>query len=463
MTNTVDIRDDHGFIEQGVGANEIRDRWEGKSLAEIIDIRHGFAFKSAHFRKEPCDDILLTPGNFAVGGGFKSDKLKYYSGPIPEEYMLNAGDLVITMTDLSKNSDTLGYPAIVPRGSGKNRFLHNQRIGKVIVKDEMAVDRRFLFYLMCSKPYRDEILASATGTTVKHTSPDRIRRFSFKMPPLSEQRHIAHVLGTLDDKIELNRRMNATLETMARALFRSWFVDFEPVRAKTEGRWLRGESLPGVPAELYELFPERLVPSELGEVPEGWDVGVLDDAIELLSGGTPKTSVSEYWNGTIPWYTAKDAPSPADVFVVDTERKITQAGIDNSSTRMLPEGTTIITARGTVGRLACLGIPMTMNQTCYGIRGEKGYPDYFTYWNIRMTVAELQRRTHGTIFDTITRQTFKFVDALLPPVSLATKFENVVQPTMDRSLRNLHEIRSLVDLRNSLLPSLMSGNSQPKQ
>ena len=167
-----------------------------------------------------------------------------------------------------------------------------------------------------------------------------------------------------------------------------------------DGRWRRGQSLPGLPADLYDLFPDRLVPSELGEIPEGWEVGVLDDVVEILSGGTPKTSVPDYWGGDIPWYTAKDAPSLSDVFVLETERTVTQAGIDNSAAKVLPMGTTIITARGTVGRLACLGVPMAMNQTCYGIRGAHGYPDLFTYWNVRTAVDELQQRTHGTIFDT---------------------------------------------------------------
>ena len=282
------------------------------------------------------------------------------------------------------------------------------------------------------------------------------------VPGEAEQRRIARILGAVDDKIDLNRRINATLESIARALYKSWFVDFEPVRAKMSGRWRRGESLLGMPAALYDAFPARLVPTEAGDAPEGWDVGVLDDAIELLSGGTPRTSVSEYWNGDIPWYTAKDAPAPSDVFVVDTERKITQAGIDNSPTKMLPAGTTIISARGTVGRLACLGIPMTMNQTCYGIRGTDGYPDYFTYWNIRMAVDELQRRTHGTIFDTITRQTFKLVEAKLPPVSLACEFEKAVLPTMSRILSNLHESQSLSALRDALLPGLVSGEINVK-
>ena len=107
-----------------------------------------------------------------------------------------------------------------------------------------------------------------------------MNRIPLFVPPLSEQRVIAHVLGTLDDKIELNRRMNETLEEMARALFKSWFVDFDPVRAKMEGRWRRGESLPGLPAEHYDLFPDRLVDSELGEIPEGWEVKTLGDVAE---------------------------------------------------------------------------------------------------------------------------------------------------------------------------------------
>ena len=329
----------------------------------------------------------------------------------------------------------------------------------VVIRGRAEVtDNQFAYYLTQSPAVRNYAISQMTGTSGRQRVPtSALDHIDVLIPSIKEQRRIAHILGTLDDRIELNRRMNATLEDMARTLFKSWFVDFEPVRAKMDGRWRRGESLPGMPADLYDLFPERLVPSSLGEVPEGWEVGVLDDAIELLSGGTPKTAIAEYWNGTILWYTAKDAPSLSDVFVVDTERKITQAGIDNSSTRMLPAGTTIITARGTVGRLACLGIPMTMNQTCYGIRGVEGYPDYFTYWNIRMTVGELQRRTHGTIFDTITRQTFKSVDAILPPPSLAEPFENAVLPTMNRILSNLNEVRSLAALRDSLLPGLVSG------
>ena len=258
--------------------------WVQTSLADLIDIKHGFAFKGAFIREEECDDVLLTPGNFAIGGGFKDDKFKYYYGLIPEDFVLRSGDLLVTMTDLSKQADTLGYPAIVPTCSEGRRYLHNQRLGKVLIKDKQLLNARYLYYVMCSAEYRHEVLASATGTTVKHTSPERIKQFRFLLPPLSEQRAIAHILGTLDDKIELNCRMNETLEEMARALFKSWFVDFDPVRAKMEGRD------PGLPKHLADLFPDRLLDSELGPIPEGWEVKALGDCFNLTMGQSPPGS-----------------------------------------------------------------------------------------------------------------------------------------------------------------------------
>src|ERR1700676_1390032 len=148
--------------------------WKAARLSDLIQIKHGFAFDGAHFRDDPPGDILLTPGNFAIGGGFKRDKFKFYVGLVPEEFVLGEGDLIITMTDLSKTADTLGYPAFVPSVSDF-RFLHNQRLGKVLIESEAPISKEFLYYLLCSRPYRNEVLASATGTTVKHTSPGRIR------------------------------------------------------------------------------------------------------------------------------------------------------------------------------------------------------------------------------------------------------------------------------------------------
>jgi|SRR5882724_2948721 len=395
--------------------------WKPLRLGDVIDIRHGYAFQGEYFAEEPPGDILLTPGNFAIGGGFKRDKYKYYRGLVPQEFVLRAGDLLVTMTDLSKESDTLGYPAFVP-DSNTHRFLHNQRLGKVVELPGAQVDLRFLYYLLCTSKYRHEVLASATGTTVKHTSPRRILSYKFECPPLHEQQAIGSMLVTLDDKIELNHRMNETLAELAQSLFKSWFV------AATQNG-----------------------------TPQGWSEGVIDDSIEILSGGTPKTSVAEYWDGDIPWYSVEDAPAESDVFVIDTKRHITQTGVENSATQIFPAGTTIISARGTVGKLAIAAIPMAMNQSCYAVRGIDGYPPFFTYFHLRKVVADLRQQTHGTVFETITRQTFTTVKAFLPPAKLAQEFDQRIEPFMNRIRTNLFESRTLAALRDALLPKLFSG------
>ena len=132
------------------------DEWKKKPLAAVIDVKHGFAFSGENIRDEPPGDILLTPGNFAIGGGFKGDKFKYFDGEIPEDYVLDEGDLLVTMTDLSKQADTLGYPAFVPKPR-RFRFLHNQRLGKILIKPDAELDQRFLFYLLRTAEYRHEV------------------------------------------------------------------------------------------------------------------------------------------------------------------------------------------------------------------------------------------------------------------------------------------------------------------
>jgi len=347
---------------------------------------------------------------------------------------------------------SIGEVGIVP--GDRARYMLSSSLMK-FRPDPERMSPLFLFYYFRSDTGRAEIMrfSSQVGTPGIGQPLTSLRRFRVPVPPREEQERIASALSSLDARIELNHRMNATLEAMARALFKSWFVDYDPVRAKMEDRDT------GLPTEIADLFPDRLMDSESGEVPMGWYSGVLAEAVEILSGGTPRTSVNNYWDGGIPWYTPKDAPTSSDVFVVVTERTITQAGVDNSSATVLPAGTTVISARGTVGRLACLGLPMAMNQTCYGIRGAGAYQsqDYFVYWLIRGTVEELRSRTHGTVFDTITRQTFASVNLPLPPVSVAKEFELAVSPIMGRILRNLHEVGVLTALRDTLLPELVFG------
>ena len=315
------------------------------------------------------------------------------------------------------------------------------------------LDNTFLKYLMQSTFVQGQLKARASGTTVVGIKQRELRKVLLTLPPHDEQRAIAEILGSLDDKIELNRRMNRALEAMARAIFKAWFIDFEPVKAKAAG----ATSFRGMPQGVFDQLPNQLTDSELGPIPEGWNVVALSDLVELIGGGTPKRKVAEYWGGSISWFSVRDAPAEHDVWVIDTEERITEAGVENSSAKVMREGTTIISARGTVGRLALTAVPMAMNQSCYGIQGVDTAGDFFVYFTLYHAVVELQQRTHGSVFDTITRKTFDALQRVRPQPELLEAFEDAVTPFLHFMRNNLFETHVLAGIRDALLPKLISG------
>ncbi len=161
--------------------DELPEGWEWKKIRDLVEIKHGFAFKGEYFSKSETENVLMTPGNVKIGGGFSMHKMKFYNGEVPGGYVLEEGDIIVTMTDLSKNGDTLGFPAIVPRITGKY-FLHNQRLGKIIFNTTRPI-KNFIYWLLRTNQYRSWVLGTATGSTVKHTSPSKIYEFEFHLPP----------------------------------------------------------------------------------------------------------------------------------------------------------------------------------------------------------------------------------------------------------------------------------------
>ncbi len=428
------------------GWKEVPQGWQFDLLGNRCSIRRGSSPRPAGDPKYFGGGTIpwIKIGDATKTGGRYIDSTEEF---VNEEgakcsVRIPAGSLVIANSGVS-----LGFAAIT-RIEG---CIHD---GWLLLTDFRELDRRYLYY--CINLVTHKIRHFADGTTQPNLNTDIARRLLLPMPPLREQKALAKILGTLDDKIELNRRMNETLEAMARALFKSWFVDFDPVRAKAEGRD------PGLPKHLADLFPSCLVDSELGEIPAGWDVASFASIVEILGGGTPKTSIPEYWGGEIRWFSVVDAPRDSDVFVLDTEKRITHAGLVNSSTQILPEGTTIITARGTVGKVALVGVPMAMNQSCYGLRGRTGERGFLTYYATRALVSTLQQRVHGSVFDTITRDTVAGADVVVPPVSLVEAFERAVAPVLERIRNNLFESHTLAALRDTLLPKLISGELRVK-
>lgn len=308
--------------------------------------------------------------------------------------------------------------------------------------DKMIANPFFVGFVLKSTIWNDYVSSIIGGSAQPGANAKQFSDFSFKLPDLPTQTIIAEILSSLDDKIELNNKINQELENLAQTLFKQWFIDFE---------------FPNENGEPYKSSGGEMVDSELGEIPKGWVVKNLSQIIKLTGGGTPKRSESEYWNGNILWFSIQDAPEKSEIVVLDTKEKISIIGLKNSSTKLLSKGTTIITARGTVGRLAFVSTPMAMNQSCYGVVGAGNIPPIFNFLNLSKSVEKLKRNTHGAVFDTITTSTFDSIPTILPKNSILEDFENRLSPIFLNFENTAKENKYLKHLRDTLLPKLISG------
>jgi type I restriction enzyme S subunit len=278
-----------------------------------------------------------------------------------------------------------------------------------------------------------------------------IPNFELCIPPFREQRAIAHILGTLDDKIQLNRRMNATLEEMVRVLFKSWFVDFDPVRTKVEGRDT------GLPREIADLFPDEFERSEVGEVPKGWRVAAIGDAVKAVGGTTPSTKEPLFWDGEISFATPKDL-APLTAFVLlNTERRITEAGLRQIGSGLLPNGTVLMSSRAPIGYLTITEMPVAVNQGFIAMICDGPLPNYYVLQWARQNMDTIVGNANGTTFLEISKANFRPIQVLVPPSSVLAAFVAQVDPLHRRVVSNLQQSRTLAALRDTLLPKLISG------
>ena len=317
------------------------------------------------------------------------------------------------------------------------------------VRDFKGNDPRFVHYMLHGldfSGYSDKAAVPGLNRNHMHEEPVRI--------PINvaEQRAIAHILGTLDDKIELNRRMNETLEAMARALFKSWFVDFDPVRAKMEGRNT------GLPQDIADQFPDRMVDSEMGEIPEGWTVSQIGNEVEAVGGSTPSTKESSYWHeGEHYWATPKDLSKLWSPVLLDTNRKITDAGLQKISSRTLPVGTVLLSSRAPIGYLAIAEIPTAVNQGFIAMRCERRLPNLYVLCWCYHNLGYIRDIAGGSTFAEISKKTFRTVPVIVPSEPILAMYQRLSRPPYDRLVTNVKEAAVLAILRDTLLPKLISG------
>lgn len=330
------------------------------------------------------------------------------------------GDVVIT------NSGTIGRVAIGDDEELTPRTTFQKSVAVLKPVRERVCPKFLRYSLECR---REQLVNSAGGAAQKNLLLSELRRFTIPLPAIGQQEQISRVLSAYDELIENNERRMALLEETARQLYREWFVRLR--------------------------FPGHEHTRTSSGVPVGWEKTSASRAMEILSGGTPKTTVADYWDGDIPFYTPKDATDTC--YVLDTERRITELGLKNCNSRLYPADTVFISARGTVGKLNLAMRPMAMSQSCYALVGKGHGSQLFLFCALREAIEHFKQHAVGAVFNAIVVDTFRQIPFIVPDEKKVRLFENAVAPMFRQVANLIVQNRSLRAARDLLLPRLMSG------
>lgn len=395
--------------------------WEKIQVGDLCEIKHGYAFKGKYFTNEG-DYILLTPGNFKEHGGLKlkGKKEKFYVGEIPPDYILEQDDLLVVLTDLIQAAPILGGAAFIPNS---NKFLHNQRLGKVVNLNEDRVDAKFFYYSLNEEFYRGQIRGSASGATVRHTAPERIYQAQINVPTsLKTQKKIASILSAYDDLIENNLKRIKLLEEAAQRIYKEWFVDF---------KFPNHENTP--------------VNKETG-LPEGWEMKMLKEVCFLTMGQSPK---SEYYN-------TKNDGLPFHQGVTGYgNRFVEHSTYCTRETRIAEENDILCSVRAPVGRLNIAPCKLIIGRGLSAIRNRKGFQS-FQYYQLKSHFYQEDMIGGGAIFNSVTKKVLEEQNLVTPIDKIISDYEKIVKP-MDEQIVNLDvQNQNLKEARDLLLPRLMN-------
>ncbi|EGJ4670045.1 restriction endonuclease subunit S [Salmonella enterica] len=405
--------------------------WPVESLRGKIHIKHGFPFKGEFFSDQESPYIVLTPGNFYEEGGFKRQpgKEKFYTGEIPEEYVHEKGDLIVAMTEQAVG--LLGSCARVPESG---LYLHNQRLGLITTNPKLLL-KDYVYYLFRTRTVREQIRLTSSGSKVKHTSPDRIYNVKAPIPNVTVQQKIIGFLDSIEDKIDLNNRINVELEAMAKTLYDYWFVQFDFPDANGKPYKTSGGKM------AYNTVLKR-------EIPAGWDVKTLSQIANITMGQSPAgESYNDEGNGALFFQGSTDF---GWLFPVPRQYTTLPA-------RMAKKGDILLSVRAPVGDMNIANADCCIGRGLAALNSKSG-SDGFLFYVMKYFKQVFERRnSEGTTFGSITKDDLHSLSVVYPQSDLLKKYDDIVsgynKMIFVRSLEN----QDLTKLRDWLLPLLMNG------
>jgi type I restriction enzyme S subunit len=338
---------------------------------------------------------------------------------VAKSVIVQPGSLILS------NSGTAGLPKFM----NIKACIHD---GWQVFENFNGIDNYYLYYVLLF--IRERLLHGAYDSTMKNLTLDMVRDAIIDLPPIEEQKTITKTLSCLDDKIEINNRINKTLEEMAQAIYKSWFVDFEPFQD--------GE------------FED----SELGRIPKGWRVGTISDLGDVVGGSTPSKARSDYYtdSGTA-WITPKDLSNNKDKFISKGEIDITELGLKNSSTKIMPKGTVLFSSRAPIGYIAIAKNDVTTNQGFKSIVPKRNIGTAYVYYFLKSNIEVIENRASGSTFKEVSGSVMKQIPALIPNDKALNDFQSICSLYFEKQMLLESQNQSLSAIRDSLLPKLMSG------
>lgn len=398
-------------------------KWEKVKLGDIATFSNGINFNKTAYAK---GIKLIGVSNF--GDRFYPDysQLQEVKKDIVRlEDCLRNGDIVFVRSN--GNKELVGRCMLVKNPT--ERVTYSGFCIRARLNDTDRYDPVYFTYYFKSKAFRRAVSGTAVGANIQNLSQARLSNHECRIPSIEVQHRIADILSAYDDLIENNQKQIKLLEEAAQRLYKEWFVDLN--------------------------FPGHENTKIVDGVPEGWSIYPFSSKVDIMSGGTPKTSIPDYYNGKIPFYTPKD--NDGAFFAYKTQMNITEGGLKNCNSRLYPPKTVIITARGTVGKTTILAVPMAMNQSCYALKMKENDAPYYLFFALNNEIKALQTMANGGVFNTIIGKTFDSINIQIPKDPLIYGFEETVRPFMEQIKNKLQANLKLVEARDRLLPKLMNG------
>lgn len=415
---------------------------ERYKLGELIDVTRGASLAGDNYATEG-ELVRLTLGNFDYqSNGFKQNSSKdniFYNGEVDSSFILEEGDIITPLTEQAIG--LLGSTAKIPE-SGK--YIQSQDVALVKVKSEKLV-HDFAYYLLPTASVKKQLSAGAQQTSIRHTSPDKIKDCTVYIPEPTEQQKIADFLNQIEEKIAINKKENETLEAMAKQLYDYWFIQFD---------------FPDANGRPYKTSGGKMVWNETlkREIPEGWEDEQIMSSFHVVNGATPSTKEASNYGEEIIWITPKDLSEQQSKFTYKGARSITQKGYDSCSTSLIPSGSILMSSRAPIGLVSIAANELCTNQGFKSFYSDN--PDYnlYLYYYILDHMKQIEQLGSGTTFKEVSRESISAfpIIAAYKKDCYATWVEQI-KPIFEKQAALVSENNTLTETRDFLLPLLMNG------